>query len=76
MNITKNRLREFKLAGIYNSLEERLTYAKEKSLPYIEFLDILLEDEVNNRMDNSHKKRYAKAKFPAYKTAEELTKQK
>lgn len=30
MQLLKSRLREFKLSGIYNSLEERLPYAKEK----------------------------------------------
>lgn len=72
MNLLKTRLREFKLAGIYNNLEERLTYAKDKSLGYSEFLELLLEDEANNRRDNGNNKRYAKAKFPAHKTAEEF----
>jgi DNA replication protein DnaC len=35
-----------------------------KTLSYEEFLEMLLEDEVNNRKDNSYKKRYSKAKFP------------
>ena len=30
MNTLKARLREFKLSGIYNSIEERLSFAKEK----------------------------------------------
>ena len=72
MNMLKVRLREYKLSGIYNSLEERLDYANEKGLSYIEFLELLLEDENNNRRDNSYKKRYAKAKFPAHKTIEDF----
>lgn len=70
MELLKTRLREFKLAGIYNNLEERLAYAKDKSLAYTEFLELLLEDEANNRRDNGHNKRYARAKFPARKTIE------
>jgi DNA replication protein DnaC len=72
MNALKTRLREYKLSGIYNSIEERLSYAKEKSLGYIEFLELLMEDEYNNRRDNSYKKRFSKAKLPAYKTIEDF----
>jgi DNA replication protein DnaC len=72
MNILKTRLREFKLAGMLNSLEERIKYANDNSISYSQFLELLCEDEVSNRQDNSHKKRYAKAKLPAYKTIEEF----
>ena len=72
MNTLKSRLKDFKLSGIYNSVEERLGYAQEKSLAYREFLELLLEDEYNNRRDNSHKKRYAKAKLPGHKTVEDF----
>ena len=68
----KSRLRDFKLFGIYNSLEKRLKYAGQKSLSYEEFLEILLEDYKNNRRDNSYKKRYAKAKFLYLKTIEDF----
>lgn len=68
----KTQLREFKLSGIYQSLEERLTYAKEKALPYADFLSLLLSDETNNRRDNSYKKRYAKAKLPTHKRIEDF----
>lgn len=72
MQAIKSRLREYKLSGIYNSLEERLSYAQTKSLSYADFLELLLEDEANNRRDNGYKKRYSKAKFPAYKTVEDF----
>lgn len=72
MNVLRSRLREFKLSGIYNNLEERVAYAKDKTLSYTEFLNVLLEDEYNNRQDNSYKKRYAKARFPAHKTYEDF----
>ncbi len=57
MNILKARLRDFKLSGIYNSIEERLSFAKEKDLSYTQFLELLLEDEATTRRDNSYKKR-------------------
>lgn len=72
MNTLKSRLRDFKLSGIYNSLEERLSYAQEKSLGYVEFLELLLEDEANNRRNNSYKMKYAKAKLPSHKTLEDF----
>jgi len=72
MNTLKGRLREFKLAGILNSLEERITYSNDNKLSYSQFLELLCEDEVNNRRDNSHKKRHARAKLPTYKTIEEF----
>lgn len=72
MNTLKSRLRNFKLSGIFNSLEERLSYAKEKSLSYVELLELLMEDEYINRNNNSFKKRYARAKFPAHKTFEDF----
>ena len=72
MSAIKARLREFKLSGIYNSYEERMKYAIDKSLSYEEFLELLLEDEANNRKDNSFKKRYSKAKFPYSKNIEDF----
>jgi len=72
MNLLKSRLREFKLAGIVNSLEDRVSYANSNSLSYTQFLELLCEDEENNRRDNGYKKRYSKAKLPAHKTMEEF----
>ena len=72
MQLVKKRLRNFKLSGIYNNLEERVSYAQEKSLSYGEFLGLLLEDEENNRRANSYQKRYTRAKFPAYKNIEDF----
>jgi DNA replication protein DnaC len=72
MQLVKVRLRNFKLSGIYNNLEERVSYAQEKSLSYSEFLGLLLEDEENNRRANSYKKRYARAKLPAHKNIEDF----
>jgi DNA replication protein DnaC len=72
MQTIKTQLRTFKLSGIYNSLEERIALAKEKSLSYADFIGLLLEDEMNNRRDNSYKKRYSKAKLPNHKKLEDF----
>jgi len=72
MNTLKSRLKDFKLSGIYGSVEERINFANEKSLSYTQFLELLLDDEYRNRLDNGFKKRYAKAKLPAHKTIEDF----
>lgn len=43
-----------------------------KSLSYTEFLELLLEDEANNRRDNGYKKRYGRSKIPYHKTIEDF----
>jgi hypothetical protein len=55
MNTLKERLKEFKLAGLLNSLDERIAYATSNSLSYVQFLEILCEDEENSRRDNGYK---------------------
>ncbi len=72
MQLLRKRLRNFKLSGIYQNLEERVSYAQEKSLSYGEFLGLLLEDEENNRRTNSYKKRYARARLSAHKNIEDF----
>jgi hypothetical protein len=49
LNTLLYRLREFKLSGIVANLSERLVYAKEQQLSYQQFLELLGEDETNNR---------------------------
>lgn len=72
MNMLKSRLKDFKLSGIYATVDERLSFAKDKSLSYQEFLELLLEDEENNRRENSYKKRYGRAKLPYSKRIEDF----
>jgi len=72
MSMIKARLKDFKLSGIYNSYEDRIAYAKDKSLSYEEFLEMLLEDEENNRRDNSYKKDTPGPKFPYSKNIEDF----
>ena len=66
----KERLKEFKLAGMLDSLDERVNYANDQKLSYLNFLELLCEDEENNRRDNNYKKRYSKARLPSHKTLE------
>jgi DNA replication protein DnaC len=66
------RLRDFKLSGMALTLEDRLSYARSKKLPYEEFLELLCEDELDNRRDNNYKRRYSAAKLPANKKLEDF----
>jgi DNA replication protein DnaC len=72
METLKGHLRNFKLAGMLMSLEERMAHANDKQLSYQQLLELLCEDEFNNRNDNGYNKRYAKAKLPAHKTVEDF----
>ena len=65
-------LREFKLSGMAFCLEERLSYAKTNKLPCQEFLELLCEDEKNNRKDNNYKRRKNAAKLPSMKKLEDF----
>jgi DNA replication protein DnaC len=69
--LVKN-LREFKLAGMASSLEERLVYAMNNKLSYQELLELLCEDEKSNRKDNNYQKRKTAAKLPSMKRLEDF----
>ena len=72
MNSTlSKRLGNLKLSGISKTLEVRNEQAIKEKLSYMEFLELLIEDEFANRKDNSYKKRFQKAHFPFTKTLEE-----
>ena len=68
--LTKN-LRNLKLSGVVKTVEVRNEQAIKEKLSYMEFLELLIEDELTNRKDNSYKKRFQKAHFPFTKTLEE-----
>lgn len=72
MNALLTKLKDFKLAGMASSLNTRLTYANKNSLSHIQFLELLCDDEENNRRENSYKKRYSTAKLPSHKTIDDF----
>lgn len=65
-------LKGFKLAGMVSSVEERISYAKLNKISYQEFMELLCEDERNNRRDNSYRKRHGRARLPANKRLDEF----
>lgn len=72
MKNTLNLLKQFRLAGIQKTLDLRLEEAKTSNLSYLEFLDMLLEDEKLNREDNRKKRIYHEAHFPFQKHLDEF----
>lgn len=72
MSRVKEHLKELKLSGIARTFPERIDYAEKNAMPYKEFLEILLEDEMNNRKDNNYKKRCLQGRLPSKKTIEDF----
>lgn len=66
-----SRLRDLKLSGIIKTFDVRNEEALKNNLSYMEFFELLINDEVLNRQNNSNIKRTSKAKFPQHKTLEE-----
>ncbi len=66
-----SKLRQLKLSGVVKSLDSRNEQAIKEKMSYIEFIELLVSDEVANRQNNSKHKRMKKAKFPQLKTIEE-----
>ena len=59
----ERNLQKLKLAGALKSLDIRNTYAIEKQLSYVDFLELLVEDELANRQSNSYRKRFLSSKL-------------
>jgi DNA replication protein DnaC len=66
-----SRLKDLKLSGIIKTLDTRNEEAIKNSFSYMEFFELLINDEVLNRQNNSNIKRVNKARFPQHKTLEE-----
>lgn len=66
------QLSQLKLAGIIKTADVRNQEAVKSNLSYVEFLELLIEDEISNRKDNSFKKKLYRAHFPYTKTLEEF----
>lgn len=68
MEKIKTKLRNLKLAGMVKSIESRNKFAIENKASYIDFIELLLEDEHVNRLSNSFSKRLNKSKIDTQKT--------
>jgi DNA replication protein DnaC len=66
------KLRDFKLSGVVKSIDTRIEEAIRNRLSYEEFLELLLNDEMSNRLNNANKKRFHNARFPQHRALEEF----
>lgn len=64
------KLRNLKLGGMLETLEVRLKQCQDGNLGYIDFLELLLEDELQRRANKKLASRVAKARFEEVKTLE------
>lgn len=70
-DLLNTRLKNLKLSGIIKTLDLRNEEAIKNNLSYMEFFELLLNDEVLNRQNNGNKNRIQKARFSQHKTLEE-----
>ena len=57
------RLKRLKLGGMLQTLELRLDQAHQEKLGHLEFLELLLEDEIQRRANKSLARRITRARF-------------
>ena len=67
-----SRLKTLRLSGILDSLDVRLEQARSGSLGYQEFLELIVQDEIERREVNSLNQRLKKAAFEEPKGIEEF----
>lgn len=65
------KLKNLKLSGVVKNIDMRTEQAIKDNLSYMEFVELLVNDEVLNRQNNANIKRISKAKFPQHKSLEE-----
>jgi len=63
METIKKQLKQLRLSSAVASLEERNQYALENKISYMDFLGLLLDDEVASRQSNAYKRRLAQSKL-------------
>jgi DNA replication protein DnaC len=67
MEAIKERLRQLKLSGACKSLETRIDYAQSKKVSYLDFLELLLEDEWVVRQNNAYQRRLVQSRLSQQK---------
>ena len=67
MENLKTQLRTLKLAAICQNLELRNRYALQHKIGYIEFLELLVEDEMANRQTNGYINKLRESKLDTQK---------
>ena len=70
-DLIATKLKVLKLSGISKTFDIRNDEAIKENLSYVEFFELLLNDETSNRIANARAKKMHNAKFPNHKTIEE-----
>jgi DNA replication protein DnaC len=70
MNELKHILKKLRLSGLLVTLQDRIAYAKAHKLPYGEFLELILQDELSRRQHNSLGRRITSASVDPDQTLE------
>ena len=65
-------LKRLKMPGVWNALEVRLAEARESKLGHLEFLSLLIQDEIASREDSMFAMRMKAAGFGVEKTFQEF----
>src|SRR3990170_3350128 len=71
-NQLQTKLRALHLGGMLETLDLRIDQAQQGRLGYLEFLELLLEDEIGRRASKGLVSRVSKAHFDEQKTLEEF----
>ena len=66
-----SKLKDLKLSGVIKTIDMRNEEDIKDNLSFMEFIELLINDEVLNRKNNGNTKRISKAKFPQHKSLEE-----
>ena len=68
----EQKLKLLKLGGMLTTIEQRIHQAEDGHLGYLDFLELLLEDEIERRSDHRLNLRIARARFDLVQTFEEF----
>jgi DNA replication protein DnaC len=68
----EQQLKRLKMLGVWNALEMRLAEARESKLGHLEFLSLLIQDELASREDSMFVRRLKAAGFGMEKTFQEF----
>lgn len=64
------KLRTLKLSGMLQTMDQRVIQAQQQHLGFLDFLELLLEDEIQRRDQQSLARRITRARFEGVKTFE------
>lgn len=67
MEVLQQKLRKLRLSGLARSLGQHNAYALEHRISYLDFLELLIEDEIALRQSNSYQRRLKQSRLSQQK---------